>query len=150
MYVKILEGAVEAYPYGVIELMRDNSNTSFPDTVNDELLAGYSVYPVTPTEIPQPFDSLTQNVAEVYPVLIDGAWVQSWAISEASDEEKAQRISDLAQNIRADRDYRLSQTDWMALKDNNMSPEWAAYRQALRDITSQPDFPLSVIWPTKP
>jgi len=26
----------------------------------------------------------------------------------------------------------------------------AAYRQALRDITSQPGFPHDVSWPTKP
>lgn len=26
----------------------------------------------------------------------------------------------------------------------------AAYRQALRDVTAQTDFPYAVIWPTKP
>jgi len=44
----------------------------------------------------------------------------------------------------------LSDTDWMALSDNAMTPEWASYRQALRDITGQADFPYSMIWPTKP
>ncbi|MGA0926878.1 MAG: phage tail assembly chaperone [Burkholderiaceae bacterium] len=31
-----------------------------------------------------------------------------------------------------------------------MSPAWASYRQALRDITGQAGFPYAVTWPTKP
>ena len=51
---------------------------------------------------------------------------------------------------RSKRDRLLSDTDWMALSDNTMTPEWATYRQALRDITAQEGFPYSVNWPTKP
>lgn len=56
----------------------------------------------------------------------------------------------LAIAVRNQRERLLSATDWMALSDNTMTPEWAAYRQALRDITAQEGFPYSVIWPTKP
>jgi hypothetical protein len=52
--------------------------------------------------------------------------------------------------VRNQRNRLLSDTDWMALSDNTMTPEWASYRQALRDITEQTGFPYSVIWPTKP
>lgn len=53
-----------------------------------------------------------------------------------------------AQEIRAERDRRLSETDWMALQDSpRCTPELLAYRQALRDITAQPGFPNTVIWP---
>jgi len=51
---------------------------------------------------------------------------------------------------RSKRDRLLSDTDWMALSDNTMSPAWATYRQALRGITAQEGFPYSVIWPIKP
>jgi len=51
---------------------------------------------------------------------------------------------------RSKRNRLLSDTDWMALSDNTMTPEWASYRQALRDITEQEGFPYSVTWPTKP
>jgi hypothetical protein len=27
---------------------------------------------------------------------------------------------------------------------------WKVYRQALRDITDQPDYPRTIIWPTLP
>ena len=55
--------------------------------------------------------------------------------------------------IRSDRDNRLKDTDWVSIRAADtatpMSAEWAAYRQALRDITTQSD-PFNITWPTKP
>jgi hypothetical protein len=31
-----------------------------------------------------------------------------------------------------------------------MSDEWKTYRQALRDVPQQSEFPNSVTWPTEP
>ena len=50
--------------------------------------------------------------------------------------------------IRKRRNRELSETDWMALSDVNMSDAWKAYRQSLRDITTQ-DI-NNITWPTKP
>lgn len=54
---------------------------------------------------------------------------------------------------RAKRDVLLSASDWVALRASDlgepMPPEWAAYRQALRDITEQGD-PLAIVWPVPP
>tara|TARA_R110000823_G_scaffold254414_2_gene376734 strand:- start:208 stop:486 length:279 start_codon:yes stop_codon:yes gene_type:complete len=55
-----------------------------------------------------------------------------------------------ASDVRNQRNSLLSDTDWIALSDNTMSTEMAAYRQALRDVTTQEGFPYSVTWPTKP
>jgi hypothetical protein len=52
--------------------------------------------------------------------------------------------------IRAKRNSLLAETDYLALSDTTLSSDMAAYRQALRDITSQSGFPTSVTWPTKP
>jgi hypothetical protein len=52
--------------------------------------------------------------------------------------------------VRAERDRLLAATDWMALSDVTMSPEWATYRQALRDVTEQVGFPDNVTWPIAP
>lgn len=52
--------------------------------------------------------------------------------------------------IRAERDRLLAETDYLALSDNTMSAAMTTYRQALRDITGQAGFPYSVTWPTKP
>lgn len=58
------------------------------------------------------------------------------------------------QKIRNIRNFRLKQSDRYSYPDYPITTEkrneWAAYRQALRDITSQPTFPGSVVWPVKP
>ena len=59
-----------------------------------------------------------------------------------------------AQGVRNRRDYKLKNSDKYAYPDYPQSEEkrteWLSYRQALRDVTAQPGFPDTVIWPTKP
>ena len=38
------------------------------------------------------------------------------------------------EQVRAERDRELSQTDWRAVKDRTMSQAWKDYRTALRDL----------------
>ncbi len=54
------------------------------------------------------------------------------------------------QAVRNKRDRLLQDTDWMAMSDNTMTPEWASYRQELRDLPDQDGFPFDVVWPEKP
>jgi hypothetical protein len=53
--------------------------------------------------------------------------------------------------IRARRDVLLAQSDWTQLPDVPLATKaaWADYRQALRDVTAQPD-PTNIIWPVAP
>lgn len=50
------------------------------------------------------------------------------------------------------RNYLLQSSDWTQLPDVPLSDKeaWAEYRQQLRDLTSQPDFPNVIIWPIPP
>jgi hypothetical protein len=58
---------------------------------------------------------------------------------------------DLASAItREERNALIAETDWWATTDRTMSAEQTAYRQALRDITSQAGWPFDITWPTKP
>lgn len=70
----------------------------------------------------------------------DGAW------TELTAEKKAVLI-------RQQRDDLLLATDYMMMPDYTMSDAerdaLKAYRQALRDVPEQPDFPNSVVWPIK-
>ena len=54
---------------------------------------------------------------------------------------------------RYQRDQLLSATDWRVTKAMEsgvpLSAEWVAYRQALRDVTSQAD-PINIDWPVAP
>lgn len=50
------------------------------------------------------------------------------------------------------RNQLLRASDWTQLPDVPLPTKaaWATYRQALRDITDQPAFPLAVEWPAQP
>jgi len=57
----------------------------------------------------------------------------------------------LAKIAREERNQKLSLTDWTQLPDAPVSQSnWAIYRQALRDIPLQDDFPWKIDWPTIP
>ena len=55
------------------------------------------------------------------------------------------------QEIRSQRDFLLLQCDWTQLPDVPLATKevWVGYRQALRDITLQPD-PFNIVWPAMP
>ena len=62
-------------------------------------------------------------------------------------------VADLAAQVRAERDLRLMQTDWIYLPDVTPPEDiaaWEAYRQALRDVPQQEGFPGEVRWPVGP
>ncbi len=81
-----------------------------------------------------------------------------------SAEEIAQRQADeiawnngafdrAMQSLRAKRNSLLASTDYLALSDNTLSSDMAAYRQALRDITeglSTVEQVNSIVFPIKP
>jgi len=56
-------------------------------------------------------------------------------------------------NVRAERDRRLAACDWVVARASERGEpvpiDWTVYRQALRDITLQPD-PLAIRWPEEP
>lgn len=60
----------------------------------------------------------------------------------------------LAEKIRAQRDVLLTETDWVVSKayetQTVVPQEWVQYRQALRDIPQQNQFPADVVFPIKP
>ena len=150
MFVKATNGAIVQYPYSVGLLRRDNPNTSFPKTLSDEVLAEYGVYEVKSPPAPD-HDPETHFVEYApVPTFVGGAWVYAPSVRPLSAEQIAERTASRASAIRLERDRLLAETDWSALSDVTMSPEMAAYRQALRDVTAQPGFPDNVTWPAKP
>ena len=52
--------------------------------------------------------------------------------------------------LRAERNAKLAETDWMGNSDVTMSSAWKTYRKALRDITEDYNSLDDVKWPTKP
>ena len=151
MHVKITSGAVDTYPYSVGQLRRDNPNTSFPKQIPDDMLASYSLMPVTFADMPS-INERTQNVAQdAAPSLVGGAWTLGWTTSSKTAEETQAWDDGVASSNRSKRDGLLAATDYFALTDVTMDAAMTTYRQALRDITAHEDWPelVDADWPTK-
>lgn len=56
----------------------------------------------------------------------------------------------LWQQLRVERDRRLTETDWWVLPDRTATTEQLAYRQALRDLPANTTDPANPVWPEKP
>lgn len=139
------------YPLSAADIRAAHPNTSFPAEVAgfEAALTGMGYAVVQPT--PEPVITYTQNVAEGAPKKSKSGYSQTWVISDATAEEVAQRTTDESTSIRQERNQRLANCDWTQLPDAPVdAAAWAAYRQDLRDVTSQPGFPWSVTWPEQP
>lgn len=62
------------------------------------------------------------------------------------------RIEIFSSRVREERNAKLAASDWTQALDipEATRSAWATYRQALRDIPSQPGFPDVITWPTPP
>jgi hypothetical protein len=150
MHIKLTNGVPEKYTIG--QLRRDNPQVSFPKNIPDATLAEYDVYPLTATDRPQV--DYTKNVTEDTQILVEGVWTQVWSITEATADEIAERTLRQEAKVRMTRTQMLDDTDWIIIKaaesGTPVPTEWQTYRQALRDVTTQPGFPHEVVWPTMP
>jgi hypothetical protein len=154
LYVKAIDNQIVAYPYSPTDLIRANSNTSFPaGPLSSETLAEYNVFPVHFADQPV-VDVLAQRVVELAPLYDGQSWIQRWDVQALSQDEIDARNAQQAASVRADRNARLAATDWRVIKaleeGNGLDFDLAVYRQALRDVPSQPGFPFNVIWPEVP
>lgn len=92
-------------------------------------------------------ETLTINANDKTVTVVRSVVPWSEAEIEAFKTEKATAA-------RARRDRLLAETDWLVIRAAEtgvaMTPEQTAYRQALRDITTQEGFPLTIDWPVLP
>lgn len=126
-YAVVFEGAQAPtiYPYQVNQL------------VGVEKISGkwYTKYVAGPVFTDQPAvgDKPTVTAAE-----------QEAVYRALKDEEQSKAV-------RESRKTRLAECDWTQVADAPADKEpWAVYRQALRDITTQPGFPWTITWPAQP
>jgi hypothetical protein len=86
---------------------------------------------------------------------VDGAFVDLDAAdtkaAQAAQVSRDNHAADEAAKIRLTRSSMLAASDWTQVVDAKVDQAaWAAYRQALRDITAQAGFPWDVQWPEMP
>jgi hypothetical protein len=149
-YAKLAsDGSVEQYPYTLTDLVTAHRNVSFPTVITPDIIADFGLVLVVPINPPtvDHTQSLTRDVEQ----LPDGSYAEKWTTTTASAEEIAERTADKSNSIRSIRNEALSNSDWTQLPDSPVdSVVWAAYRQDLRDIPQQVEFPWNVTWPTEP
>ena len=146
---------------------RDNPNVSLPKVWNDNVNETLGIDPVLISPAPAPsadFKIVVRNGVEQD---ANGNWVQAWTeremfaeytdndgntvtVQAQKDAKTAADNASLAATERSTRDELLKATDHYGLSDVTMSADMATYRQALRDVPQQENFPGTITWPTKP
>jgi hypothetical protein len=78
-----------------------------------------------------------------------GEWLPSL---ESVSSEPVVSIEEVSESVRAERNSRLVDTDWTQGRDisEEVAAKWAPYRQSLRDLPNQTDFPVYIEWPEQP
>lgn len=94
----------------------------------------------------KPYDHATEKLVSVAPHLYDGMCCLV-DVAPLTAEELQARVDTQWAAIRSQRNQMLKDTDWTQLADSPVDKaSWAAYRQALRDLTKQAD-PFKITWP---
>lgn len=132
-----------------VTLPIDYPHVSFPVPVSaSDLPPGVVIVKNTNPPVAGPLE-VVELVAD--PEMVDGTWQTVYTTRNMTSEEAERTTTEKTQSVIADRNYMLSQSDWTQLPDAQVDKAaWGAYRQALRDVTSQPGFPWVVTWPVKP
>ena len=149
------------------DLRLENRNVSFPKVWSASVFEALGIDPVLAAPAPTPsgeFKVVARNGAVQDS---NGNWVQAWVeremFTEYTDEEgnvqtvsaqqtayTTRRNNEKAVVERTTRDTLLKETDHFALSDVTMTDAMKTYRQALRDVPQQSEFPNTITWPTKP
>ena len=159
MYAKIQNNAPVEWPVHEFQIRSAMTDVSLPVHLTPEDVAGLGFEPYAEAAKPE-FDALVQDVQEAPPIKQGSTWTQQWSVTEKySAEEKSAKLAEAetqkqqaqAAQVRAERNTKLSASDWTQLADSTADKAaWATYRQALRDITAQAGFPWTIDWPAQP
>ena len=150
MLAFVENGSITKYQVTTAEVKNKYPNTCFPEVLEGEDLLEFGIVTVERAEQPS-FDSNTHAITEGDPQLVDNVWKQTWVLTP-HDQAKLDAINEKAKStMRLKRDRLLSESDWTQLPDASVNAsDCTAYRQALRDVPSQSEFPNNITWPTKP
>ena len=128
------------------EFRKRHKHTSFSRLLDEDLLDAFDtdvVFEGPQKQGPPPYSYTYRDGVEK----IGDKWYTKYTIGQ---RDKEQIDKQYAENIRNRRDTLIKESDWRAVSDRKLEPEWKEYRQALRDITKQEGFPHDVEWPVDP
>jgi hypothetical protein len=139
---------------------KDNGGPSW-DRTTPEVLEALNADPVF--EGPQAQPTRYQTSFRDGVEQIDGKWYTKYSLgpiftdtedATAAEQETAYRAAkdaEQAKSVRDTRNQKLKDTDWTQVADAPVDKAaWAAYRQELRDLSTQTGFPWDITWPVQP
>ena len=133
--------------------LRFESDTTYPDCIvdlpidsNNRIPEGEELKSFLAGFVPEAYDNRLKKIA------LNGI-ANPNAITIATVPE-AEKIENLAQEVRTTRDDLLTACDWTQIADAPLTPEevleWKEFRGLLRDIPQQKGFPTELYWPVSP
>jgi hypothetical protein len=154
MLIKVENGAPIGHPIIEENFRQLFADVVFPLVFTNEIVEsyGYAMYDFSQIPTPAIYEKLTEGT----PVKdAAGIYRQNWVLVPMTDEEKAQADADRLDlqkaYVRAERNAKLTASDWTQLSDSPVDKAaWATHRQALRDVTAQSGFPWTIDWPVAP
>ena len=136
-------------------------NTGFPVQLTEEIINDFGGDIVF--EGPQATGGTVYQYSQAAGVEeINGKWYTKYILgpvftdgeTTAAEQEaayKAMKDAEQAKSVRQSRNDKLKDSDWTQIADSTADKQaWAAYRQALRDVTAQQGFPWTIQWPEQP
>jgi hypothetical protein len=126
------------------QILKANPNTSFALPLSDAALADLNMAKLLEDDRPS-FDADTQQVIDGAVEERDGSYYQTFSVIDRPAEAIANDLANKKANIRAQRNARLTETDWAMMPDSPLidydKSVMADYRAALRDVPAQAGFP---------
>ena len=120
-----------------------NPNHGLSERPSFAELATHKLFPVEIPPMPE-VDTGIYNITMEDPEFVDGKWIRRYRLIQRP-------YKDVLAFQRSKRTNLLESSDWTQIADVPVDKQaWAAYRQLLRDIPAQPDFPYNIVWPTPP
>lgn len=148
MEIRIRQTGQVMYESELRSYLAANNGPSY-DQLTPEVMEAIGVDPVL--EGPQAQPTRYQVAYRDGVEQISGQWYTKYSVADMDDEAKAATDAAQAKSAREQRNTKLSESDWTQVADAPVDKAaWATYRQELRDITAQADFPWDITWPDAP
>jgi len=130
------------------QILKANPNTSFALPLSDAALADLNMAKLL--EDPRPsYDADTQTVIEGAVEERSGSYYQTYSVIDRSTDAIENDLKNKKANVRAQRNARLTETDWAMMPDSPLIDYdkgiMASYRSALRDVPAQDGFPNNAL-----
>lgn len=153
IFARTEKGLIEEYPLYESDLLYRFPNL-VPEgqSINETTVLPENYVVVEPD--PEVFKDWQYSYEETDPIQIDGRWQQQH-IKTLHNETYRENITNAKMiDVRNERNKQLADSDWTQLVDSPLDDDqksaWRNYRQALRNLTDQQQFPWIVTWPSKP